>query len=117
MPIRYTYQQVQEKVGSITKNNPNSFLFNLIKYKCRVKGKCVNQSYQEGDNDLCWLHCKNRKFYVIPEKELIEHGYIGKYCKQHLYVSPTNSNTEWCNKYLFDYDNVDKERLLQIIKV
>ena len=108
-------KKVQEKVGSITKNNPNSFLFNLIKYKCRVKGKCVNQSYQEGDNDLYWLHCKNRKFYVIPEKELIEHGYIGKYCKQHLYVSPTNSNTEWCNKYLFDYDNVDKERLLQII--
>ena len=56
---------------------------------------------------MYWLHCKNRKFYVIPEKELIEHGYIGKYCKQHLYVSPTNSNTEWCNKYLFDYDNVE----------
>ena len=76
-------KKVQEKVGSITKNNPNSFLFNLIKYKCRVEGKCVNQSYQEGDNDLYWLHCKNRKFYVIPEKELIEHGYIGKHCKEH----------------------------------
>ena len=32
----------------------------------------VNQSYQERDNDLYWLHCKNRRFYVIPEKELIE---------------------------------------------
>ena len=110
-------KKVQEKVGSITKNNPNSFLFNLIKYKCRVEGKCVNQSYQEGDNDLYWLHCKNRKFYVIPEKELIEHGYIGKHCKEHLYVSPTNKNTEWCNQYLFDYDNIDKERLLQIINL
>jgi len=110
-------KKVQEKVGSITHNNPNSFIFNLIKYKCRIDGKCVNQSYQEGDNDLYWLHCKNGKFYVIPEKELIDNGFIGNDCKEHLYVSPTNENTEWCNKYLFDYDNVDKERLLQIINV
>jgi hypothetical protein len=108
-------KKVQEKVGTICKNNINSYMFNLIKYKCRVEGKCVNQSYEEGDNDLYWLHCKNRKFYVIPEKELIEHVYIGKNCKEHLYVSPTNLNTEWCNKYLFDYDNVDKEHLLKII--
>jgi len=75
----------------------------------------ANKSYEEGDNDLYWLHCKNRKFYVIPEKELIDNGYIGN--KLNLYVSPTNENTEWCNKYLFDYDNIDKERLLQIINV
>lgn len=108
-------KKVQEKVGSIVHNNPNSFSFNLIKYECRVEGKCVNQCYEEGDNDLYWLNCKNKKFYVIPEKELIENGYIGK--KQKLYVSPTNENTEWCNKYLFDYENIDKERLLQIINV
>lgn len=111
-------KKVQEKVASITHNNPNSFSFNLIKYKCRVDGKCVNQSYEEGDNNLYWLNCKNGKFYVIPEKALLENGYIGKDCKkQKLYVSPTNENTEWCNKYLFDYDNIDKERLLQIIDV
>lgn len=109
-------KKVQEKVGSIVHNNPNSFLFNLIK-KCRSDGKSKNQSYGEGDNDLYWLHCKNGKFYVIPEKELIDNGFIGNDCKEHLYVSPTNENTEWCNKYLFDYDNVDKERLLQIINV
>lgn len=108
-------KKVQEKVGSIIHNNPNSFSFNLIKYDCRVEGKCVNQSYQKGDNDMYWLNCKNRKFYVIPEKELIDNGFIGNKLK--LYVSPTNENTEWCNKYLFDYDNVDKERLLQIINV
>jgi len=108
-------KKVQEKVGSIIHGNHNSFSFNLIKYKCRVQGKCINKSYEEGDNDLYWLHCKNRKFYVIPEKELIDNGYIGN--KLNLYVSPTNDNTEWCNKYLFDYDNIDKERLLQIINV
>jgi hypothetical protein len=108
-------KKVQEKVGSIIHDNPNSFSFNLIKYKCRIDGKCKNQPYKEGDNDLYWLNCKNGKFYVIPEKELIDNGYIGK--KMNLYVSPTNTNTEWCNKYLFDYDNVDKERLLQLINL
>lgn len=109
-------KKIQEKVGTITHNNDNSFSFNLIKYKCRVDGKCKNQSYEEGDNDLYWLNCKNGKFYVIPEKMLLENGYIGKDCKKEkLYVSPTNTNTEWCNEYLFDYNNVDKERLLKLI--
>ncbi len=110
-------KKVQEKVGSITHNNPNSFMFNLTKYECRVNGKCKHQCYNEGDNDLYWLHCKNKKFYVIPENELISHGHIGKNAKEKLYVSPTNKNTEWCNPYLFTYDNVDKERLLQIINI
>jgi hypothetical protein len=108
-------KRVQEKVGSIVHDNPNSFLFCLKKYECRIEGKCKSQCYQEGDNDLYWLHCKNGKFYVIPEKELIKYGYIGN--KEKLYVSPTNKSTEWCNKYLFDYNNVDKERLLQLINI
>jgi hypothetical protein len=110
-------KNVQEKVGSVVHNNENSFSFNLIKYKCRINGKCKNQSYEEGDNDFYWLNCKNGKFYVIPEKELICNGYIGNNCKQTLYVSPTNLNTEWCNKYLFEYDNIDKERLLKIVNL
>ena len=110
-------KKVQEKVGSYCKeNNLSMFSFNLIKYDCRINGKCKYKCYEEGDNDLYWLHCKNRKFYVIPESILIEKGFIGKNCKkQKLYVSPTNTNTAWCNKYLFDYDNIDKERLIKII--
>ena len=108
-------KKVQEKAGTITHDNINSFSFNLVKYKCRVDGKCKNQCYDEGDNDLYWLNCKNGKFYVIPEEELIIHGYIGKYGKEKLYVSPTNKNTEWCNKYLFSYENIKKDKLLEII--
>jgi len=110
-------KKVQEKVGTICKNNINSYMFNLTKYSCRVNGKCTNKCYEEGDNDLYWLNCKNCKFYVIPEEALIVNGHIGKDCKkQKLYVSPTNENTEWCNEYLFDYNNVDKERLLELLK-
>ena len=109
-------KKVQEKVGSIIHDNVNSFSFNLTKYDCRVDGKCKHKCYEEGDNDLYWLNCKNGKFYVIPENALIEHGYIGKDCKKEkLYVSRTNQNTEWCNEYLFDYNNVDKSKLLTIV--
>jgi hypothetical protein len=109
-------KKVQEKVGSIIHDNVNSYMFSLTKYDCRVDGKCKNKSYEEGDNDLYWLNCKNGKFYVIPEDALFVNGYIGKDCKKEkLYVSPTNQNTEWCNEYLFDYNNVDKDRLLKLV--
>jgi hypothetical protein len=92
------------------------FSFNLVKYDCRINGKCQHKCYEEGDNDLYWLNCKNNKFYVIPECVLIEEGFVGKNCKKYkLYVSPTNQNTSWCNPYQFDYNDIDKERLLKII--
>ena len=110
-------KKVQEKVGSIIHSNENSYSFNLSKNIGRINGKCTHGPYEEGDNDLYWLNCKNGKFYVIPEEELIKNGHIGKDCKKEkLYVSPTNSNTEWCDEYLFDYNNIDKERLTKIIQ-
>lgn len=109
-------KKIQEKVGSIVHNNINSYSFNLLKYAGRINGKCINGSYEEGDNDLYWLNCKNNLFYLIPEDYLIVNGYVGKNSKkEHLYVSPTNQNTMWCDEYLFDYNNVDKERLLKIV--
>jgi hypothetical protein len=111
-------KKVQEKVGSSVHNNDNSYVFRLTKYNCRIDGKCKKKCYEEGDNDLYWLNCKNNKFYVIPEDILIVNNYLGKDCKkENLYLSPTNKNTEWCNEYLFDYNNVDKERLLKIINL
>ena len=110
-------KKVQEKVGTITHNNNNSYSFTLSKNAGRINGKCCHGPYEEGDNDLFWLNCKNNLFYVIPEDALIVNGYIGKGTKKEkLYVSQTNENTEWCNAYLFDYNNVDKERLLKIIQ-
>ena len=101
---------MQEKVGFICKNNPNSFGFSLNK----SDGRTTNCSYKVGDNDLYWLNCKNTSlFYVIPEKILVEKGFIGEgYCRQHLYISSTNKNTEWTKHYLFDYHDLDKERLI-----
>lgn len=107
-------KKFQEKVGFICKNNPNSFGFSINKND----GKKSNCSYKICDNDFYWLHCKNTsRFYVIPESLLIEKGFIGDKCKQHLYISPTNINTKWTDEYLFDYDDVDKERLLELLGI
>lgn len=109
-------KKVQEKVGTIMKNNINSYKFNLTKYDCRVDGKCKHRCYELHDNDLYWLNCKNGTFYVIPEDVLFENGYLGKECKKgQLYLSTTNLNTKWANEYLFDYNNVDKDKLLEMV--
>lgn len=107
-------KKIQEKVGFICKNNPNSFGFSISKNN----GRKFNCSYKLGDNDFYWLHCKNTtKFYVIPEAMLIEKGFIGETCKQHLYISPTNIKTKWTDNYLFNYDDIDKERLLELFQI
>ena len=111
-------KKFQEKVGTVTHNNPNSFSFNLSKNVGRVNGKCTHGCYEKGDNDFYWLNCKNNLFYVIPEHVLIKRGFVGIDCiTKKLYVSTTNVNTSWCNDYLFDYENIDKEKLLNIINV
>ena len=108
-------KKVQEKVGFICKNNPNSFGFHLNK----SDGRTQNCSYKIGDNDLYWLHCKNSsKFYLIPEHLLVENGFIdlgSGLCKQHLYISSTNKNTAWAEEYMFDYHDFDKERFQSVV--
>lgn len=107
-------KKVQEKVGFICKDNPNSFGFDINK----SDGKKSNCSYKLKDNDFYWLHCKNTtRFYVIPESILIENGFIGDNCKQHLYISPTNIKTKWTDDYLFNYDNINKEILLHVLHI
>jgi hypothetical protein len=109
-------KKVQEKVGTIRHKNINSNDFHLSKNGGRLNGKNTHMCYEKEDNHLYWLHCKStNKFYVIPREILIENGYIGKKCKQTLSVSMTNKKTKWCNEYIFDYNNIDKEKLLQII--
>ena len=109
-------KKIQEKVGSITHNNKNSYSFNLNKQSGIIDKKIITCCYDEEDNDFYWLNCKNGLFYVIPTNILVENGFVGKDAtRKKIYLSPTNTNTEWCNKYLFDYNNVDKERLLELL--
>ena len=36
---------------------------------------------------------------------------------KYLYILPTNINIKWNNDYLFDYDNIDKETILQFLQI
>jgi hypothetical protein len=58
-------KKIQEKVGSITHDNINSYCFTLSKHTGRINGKCIHGPYEEGDNDLYWLNCKNNLFCSI----------------------------------------------------
>ena len=110
-------KKIQEKVGTICKDNINSYSFNLSKHSGRINGKCCLTPYEKDDNDFYWLNCKNGYFYVIPQDVLIEKGYVGKDTKKlKLYVSQTNQNTEWCDEYLFNYDKLEEDGLLEILE-
>ena len=73
--------------------------------------------YGNGRNIREWIHVEDHCSALI---KISEQGILGENGKKKLYVSPTNKNTEWCNDYLFDYDNLDnldnldKDKLLQL---
>ena len=84
----------------------------------KKNGKRTRQNYKLGDCDIYWLHCKDTtKFYVIPENILAEKGYVGNSDgkPKSLIISKTNKNTFWSKDYLFDYDNLDKDKLCKIL--
>lgn len=113
-------KKIQEKVSSIKNYKTLSYSFNLHKMNGikNENGKRTRQNYKIGDCDIYWLHCKDStKFYVIPENILSEKGYVGKSDNKpkNLTISKINKNTYWTNDYLFDYNNLDKDKLSKIL--
>lgn len=108
-------KKVQEKVGGLRKDR-NSYHFSLYKNNGLLEKKRVFTQYKSGDNEIYWLNCEGKKyFYVIPEKILIENNYIGDDKKRAFGCNPLKIGA-WYNEYLFDYENVDKDRLLKLIE-
>ena len=112
--------KVQEKVTKL--DNHNRCCFQLCKNNGVVNKKRHQIQYDISDNDFYWLNCDNKKhFFVIPEKILIDRGIIGnKKEKNNTLFKITVHDTlhkisSWLQPYLFDYENIDKERLLQIL--
>jgi len=108
-------KKVQEKVGGLRKDR-NSYHFSLFKNNGIFEKKRRFTQYKLGDNDIYWLNCEGKKyFYVIPEKILIEYNYIGNDKKKSFGCNPLQIGA-WYNEYQFDYEKVDKERLLKLIE-
>ena len=103
--------KLQEKVAK-KDNEKELYRFSMCKHN---GGKEKNIQYDIGDNDFYWLNCDNKKtFFVIPEKILIEKGFIGNKNKKILFKINIK-NISWIKEYMFDYENIDKDLLLNIL--
>ena len=77
------------------------------------------RTYTLGENDFYWFNIKGTfTFYVIPENILEEHKFISKenetMNKTYLNI---NKHTAWLEEYKFDYKNVDKEKLCELLGI
>lgn len=115
--------KIQEKVSIINPTN-NKCYFCIIKNDGNKENKRCFKKYDTGDNDFYWLNCDDKKtFFLIPEKILIDKGIIGndnqKYKKQLKITiqTPLHKKTAWLAYYMFDYTNLDKERLLNLLSI
>lgn len=114
--------KVQEKVAKMN-NVKNKYIFYLCKNNgTKNKRQHLAVQYDIGDNDLYWLNCEDKSyFFVIPEKILIDKGFIGNQKeKNNIFFNFTiaetfHKNTVWLQYYMFNYENIDKEKLLGII--
>ena len=109
--------KIQEKVTKV--NKENRYLFCICKSNGVTNKKINHIQYDIGDNDFYWLNCENKKtFFVIPEQILINKGLVGNINKS-IFLKVTIKETlhplsDWLQPYMFDYENIDKERLLNL---
>lgn len=110
-------KRFQEKVGSSQKGK-NGYTFSLHKNN----GRNALQSYVKGDNDIYWLHLPDKKtFYVIPERVMIENELVSLIAgqkKKTLYICPGDENSKhfWTEEYKFEYDSLNLDELLTLIR-
>lgn len=118
-------KRVQEKVGGLRKDGRNNtYIFGLTKCNGKLNKKINRIQYDIGDNDFYWLNCDNKRdFFVIPESVLLERGIIGNTNTTKRAINSSkifhinfNCVKLWLKPYQFDYENVDKDRLLLILK-
>lgn len=112
--------KIQEKVTQESKTQ-NLYIFCMYKNNGRINNKMNPKQYDIGDNDFYWLNCDGCPyFFVIPEKIFIDKGMIGNNgVKKTIFFKITVKETLYRTNamfqpYLFNYDNIDKERLLNL---
>jgi 7-cyano-7-deazaguanine synthase in queuosine biosynthesis len=115
--------KIQEKVISINKIN-NECIIQLCKNKGTINKKQNQIQYDIGDNNFYWLNCDNKiTFFVIPEKKLIEKGFIGNNKTKKTFKitikEELHYKSKWLEPFMFNYktinENINKNRLLNLI--
>lgn len=105
---------IQEKVASISKETSKGKIYIANLYRTSSVNSPLKQ-YKRGDNDFYWVWRKNdyNVFYVIPESELIDRGYIND-------SSTTDKKTsftlrEWTNAFKYTLDDKQLREKLESI--
>ena len=113
--------KIQEKVTKMC-DKEYRYKFCMCKNNGNTNDKQNQIQYDIGDNDFYWLNCDNKKiFFVIPEKVLINREIIGNNnLKNQIFLkitikTPLHKLSNWLEPYMFNYEQVDKERLLSIL--
>jgi len=118
--------KIQEKVAKLC-DKKNKYSFFLCKNNGIVDGKRNQIQYNINDNNFYWLNCENKQhFFVIPEKILIEKGFIGNKeenkNKQNFKITikdDLHHKSNWLKPYMFNYETINdeenKNRLLLLL--
>jgi hypothetical protein len=113
--------KVQEKVVEESKTYKGYYGVTLCKSDGWKNKKLTKQSYAQGDNSFYWIQLQDcQYFYIFPEKILIEHNIIKTNddnktsMRLSLYPLDTrknNKSSKWAREYLFDYENLDADKI------
>jgi hypothetical protein len=114
--------KIQEKVGTPRKDRKDGVLFSLHKNNGYQDGVHKFRTYYEGDSDFYWLNFPDKKyFYIFPEAELMKLGIISsekQKGKGNIYITMSKiNNNKYDTKYLFDYENLDESRIMELFKL
>lgn len=108
--------KIQEKVAKECNKLSNKYIFTLCKNNGKLNGKRNQIQYDINDNDFYWLNCENKKyFFVIPEKILIDKGFIGnKEDSKNKFIKITvtdelHNKTRWLKLFMFNYETINQE--------
>ena len=73
--------------------------------------KQTRKPYDKGDNDYYWFNWKDKNtFYVIPERELVNRGFItNENSMGHPSIAFT-LNKDWIDNYKFSYDTINEKK-------
>lgn len=110
-------KKVQEKV-LYSQKNTNGYHGSILKRLGRNK----TQNYNYQDNDFYWFHVPDTDFfYVIPQFELLYRNIISFFEIEgrksvYFHTEDNNYKHSWANEYLFNYKDINKERLLNLLE-
>ena len=109
-------KKIQEKVAGYIFNKKSL----LVEFATH-NGSKVYRTYKLGENDYYWIHSSiDDRFWIIPEIELYNRGYISNIksikLKMRFTILINEENNygvrEWIKEYEYNYQNPDREQII-----